>query len=326
VLSVFVRLFVASCVVAGVGAGPAAANHGPLPWVGGYGYTSAYEQKASAIATELAERTATVYCNSPEEWAVQGASRGFDPARVAGFVPRDPTSPTGTASYTHLAPSTCYYADEFAGAPQRAGQKECQTGTRTEYRTEYRSESRSQRYSVKVRKRVRVSGHLVWRTVRVWRTRIVEVQVPYQVPYQVPILGICADYLRTIDSIETLAHESQHIYGVVDEAAAECFGLQFLTVAANRLGAPAAFAYEIGRDYLPIYAAARTAAPAYWSADCYDGGRLDLWPGTAGWPYPTSTTLLSVAQFGKQLTRAASIASVPASTRAFYPSLSTADE
>ena len=56
-------------------------------------------------------------------------------------------------------------------------------------------------------------------------------------PYQVPVYGACADYLWTIDSIQTLAHESIHIFGIKDEAVTECVGMQLLTVAANRLGA-----------------------------------------------------------------------------------------
>jgi hypothetical protein len=51
-------------------------------------------------------------------------------------------------------------------------------------------------------------------------------------------------------------------------------------------GASTAFAYEIGRDYIPLYDLNREFAPDYWSAECRDGGALDLFRNVTGWPTP----------------------------------------
>jgi hypothetical protein len=43
-------------------------------------------------------------------------------------------------------------------------------------------------------------------------------------------------------SVGALAHEAQHRVGVVDEAVAECSGMQMLSEAARTLGATRAYA------------------------------------------------------------------------------------
>jgi hypothetical protein len=83
-------------------------------------------------------------------------------------------------------------------------------------------------------------------------------------------------------SVHVLAHESWHLRGFQDEATAECLALQTTADVAGRLGA----------DFLHGAAVARFALEHvyprmpddYRSADCHDGGRLDLRPSLTAWP------------------------------------------
>jgi hypothetical protein len=83
-------------------------------------------------------------------------------------------------------------------------------------------------------------------------------------------------------SVHVLAHESWHLRGFQDEATAECLALQTTADVAGRLGA----------DFLHGAAVARFALEhvyprmpeEYRSAECRDGGRLDLRPSLAAWP------------------------------------------
>jgi hypothetical protein len=90
------------------------------------------------------------------------------------------------------------------------------------------------------------------------------------------------DSLRSARALHVLAHESFHLAGVRNEAEADCFGLQRVSFAARELGADAVEAERLA-------AIARTdrafSAPAeYRSADCFDGGPLDLDPASQVWP------------------------------------------
>jgi hypothetical protein len=82
-------------------------------------------------------------------------------------------------------------------------------------------------------------------------------------------------------AVETLAHESYHLAGVRDEAVTECYGLQGMTFVARRLGATPGQA----RAYVTYAWARYPGLPFdYQTADCTDGGRLDLHPETGAWP------------------------------------------
>jgi hypothetical protein len=79
-----------------------------------------------------------------------------------------------------------------------------------------------------------------------------------------------------------LAHESSHLAGVRDEAAADCYGLQRTAVAAQDLGADRAEAERLAR--IALVERTLTAPPDYRSPECRDGGALDLDPGSSVWP------------------------------------------
>jgi len=80
----------------------------------------------------------------------------------------------------------------------------------------------------------------------------------------------------------TLAHESFHLRGFQDEGVTECYALQNTAFVAERLGVPTqaakslqAWLYKRGYPNEPT---------EYQSPQCYDGGPLDLRPGTAEFP------------------------------------------
>jgi hypothetical protein len=79
-----------------------------------------------------------------------------------------------------------------------------------------------------------------------------------------------------------LAHESFHLRGIRNEAAAECYGLQSTAFTARALGAPPAYATRLAE-----YTFWNIRPPVdygYFSPECRDGGKLDLRPRTSRWP------------------------------------------
>ena len=83
-------------------------------------------------------------------------------------------------------------------------------------------------------------------------------------------------------ALHVLAHESSHLAGVRDEAAADCYGLQRTAFVAESLGADSTEARRLAQLALAMR---RVTAPAdYRSAECHDGGALDLDPGSSVWP------------------------------------------
>ena len=86
-------------------------------------------------------------------------------------------------------------------------------------------------------------------------------------------------------ALAVVAHESYHILGYRNEAQVECYGLQSIWFVANKLGAPVAEAQAVASFYATrMYPLRRTTTPAYWSAQCRDGGRYDLRRTLARWP------------------------------------------
>ncbi len=83
-------------------------------------------------------------------------------------------------------------------------------------------------------------------------------------------------------ALHVLAHESSHLAGVRDEAAADCFGLQRTAVAAEELGADPAEGKRLAR--IALAERAVTAPSDYRSAECRDGGALDLDLISSTWP------------------------------------------
>jgi hypothetical protein len=94
--------------------------------------------------------------------------------------------------------------------------------------------------------------------------------------------GCDQDTLRAVHGIVTLAHESWHLRGVVDEAQTQCYAVQTVERVARGLGVRA---WDAGLIAVRV-AADDAASPTgeYHSAECRPGGRYDLHPGTPDWP------------------------------------------
>jgi hypothetical protein len=90
------------------------------------------------------------------------------------------------------------------------------------------------------------------------------------------------DDARAARALHVLAHESSHLAGVRDEAAADCFGLQRTALVAEDLGADPAEAEQLAR--IALAERAMFAPPDYRSSECRDGGALDLDPASSVWP------------------------------------------
>lgn len=85
------------------------------------------------------------------------------------------------------------------------------------------------------------------------------------------------------NAVTTLAHEAVHLLGVEDEAVTECYAMQLTEVVAHRLGVARTYGYSLGRIvWLHDWPAQR--GTEYWTADCYNGGPLDLFPKIKAWP------------------------------------------
>lgn len=83
-------------------------------------------------------------------------------------------------------------------------------------------------------------------------------------------------------AVSALAHESFHLAGVMDEAAATCYGLQATGVVASSLGATPDYAQTL-EDYT-FWNVRPPVDGGYFSPDCRDGGRFDLDPASSRWP------------------------------------------
>ena len=96
----------------------------------------------------------------------------------------------------------------------------------------------------------------------------------------------CLDKIaNTAMALATVSHESYHLLGYRNEAKVECYGLQSIWFVASKLGATLVESQAIASFYATrMYPLRRTRTPSYWSAECRDGGTLDLRPSIAAWP------------------------------------------
>ncbi len=85
-------------------------------------------------------------------------------------------------------------------------------------------------------------------------------------------------------SVGTLAHEAQHLRGILNEAKAECFGMQSMTRVAELLGRSRDEGRYLAALYWRYDYNDERRDPAYFSDQCRNGGRLDLNPGAGEWP------------------------------------------
>jgi hypothetical protein len=94
--------------------------------------------------------------------------------------------------------------------------------------------------------------------------------------------GCDQDTLGAVSGIVTLAHESWHLRGIVEEARTQCYAVQTTEAVARALGISPADARAIGvRVALDD---ARAPRGEYHSSACRPGGAYDLRPETPDWP------------------------------------------
>ena len=91
-----------------------------------------------------------------------------------------------------------------------------------------------------------------------------------------------ADDEDTVRALNTLAHESWHLAGVRNEAAAECYAVQSIEFTAKRLGADATRARQLALAF--IVTQYERMPSSYQSEECRDGGELDLRLDSPVWP------------------------------------------
>ena len=90
------------------------------------------------------------------------------------------------------------------------------------------------------------------------------------------------DTLRAVFGIVTLAHESWHLRGVVNEAQTQCYAVQTTELVARELGVPPLEARMIALRVAVDDAASPPGE--YHSPRCRPGTELDLHPKTPDWP------------------------------------------
>jgi hypothetical protein len=250
------------------------------PWEGGLEVPSAVEQKLHDIVVSNDPNASgfEYICLSPEEWA--GVDPPEDESDIWGFVAYE-QAPT----LAWLAPQTCLGVQRLMLG--RNGAKMCQSGERPVYETQ----ARDQEYWrwVKKRKLVKTKPTRVWKTikVRVKATRVVYVQVQTGVE---PLYDVqCADWKDVLFAGQVVAHETIHMYGELNEAAAECYGLQDLAWWVYELsGRDSVFGIEAGVEYAADYAAETINDPVYGSPECRYQGALDQSPENE-WPWHPSS-------------------------------------
>ena len=88
--------------------------------------------------------------------------------------------------------------------------------------------------------------------------------------------------LDQVIAVHVLAHESEHLAGVISEVLAECNSVQTTERTALLLGATAAQARSLAEEYATdVYP---RMPDGYRSTDCRPGGSLDRHPDDPAWP------------------------------------------
>ncbi len=88
--------------------------------------------------------------------------------------------------------------------------------------------------------------------------------------------------LDQVIAVHVLAHESEHLAGIANEAQAECISMQRTAEAARLLGATADEAEQLAVTYAAqVYP---RMPDDYRSDDCKAGGSMDIRPDDTSWP------------------------------------------
>lgn len=312
----------AALTVAALGTGSASADSQvipdspELPWTDPR-HETPFERVASGIATTIAGRPVRAQCNGQRDWVDLVSSFGSDAPSVWGFVEMpavwSPESGVWLESSTHiqLGPNACEHLWRYAKAATKPTKCAAWRTVREAKRVTVRYRATVRMH---VRRRVKVRGRWVVRRVAVvrpvWKSRAETRRVTRTVPLEprpctesrepnvtlAPPAGGWTAYERYAFAMQTLAHESAHLYDFTAgrplpastgemESRAECMGMQNIARVASALGSSLDDAVSIAAWYPEwIYPARQTQTPEYWSADCRQDGPLDVSPGDGRWP------------------------------------------
>lgn len=235
-------------LIALLAAGPARGAATPQPWSGGDGRTSPFERTLTAIAGSLVGGGASIECVAPAAWKGLATRDAFDPEATWGTTPLEETAGAiRPVGRSNLAPRTCAAAATFSERPTEMGSRLCRHG-------------------------------MTWRATATAGASGARKRV------QVALVGECDGWASRLVAVHVIGHETMHLAGVVDEATADCLAVQVDAYVAMRLGAGATFARSLAREYWRLYYPEQD--PRYRSAECHDGGALDLFRDRTGWPTP----------------------------------------
>ena len=91
-----------------------------------------------------------------------------------------------------------------------------------------------------------------------------------------------ASVVKDAIALNVLAHEAWHLHGEQNEAVTECYATQTVGFVATKLGADNVQARGLAQlFYLTVYP---RMPDEYRSAECRDGGALDIRPQSPAWP------------------------------------------
>lgn len=237
-------------------------NDGSDPWGSGPMVQSPLEVVASDIASSIAGRQVEARCEGYSDWNALVAAQNVPSNERYGYVRFEwngsEFAPGGIAE---LSPNACLGLQDFAAASDKP--TKCDSARDVIVYT----------WRV-VRKRIRVHGK--WRSVR----RRVKVAKTVEQDIKVPCgqeARLSPDQQYDEYALWTLAHESIHLAGHMDEAKADCWGLQHVADVAQALGDMAddgnAIALWLYTNWYPLR---QTQAPEYWSEECKNNGALDI--------------------------------------------------
>jgi hypothetical protein len=221
--------------------------NGVPPWAGGSSRVTPFEAAAATIAGALAGRPVSVQCVDLPAWRALAERHGF-PVATWAMTPFRWDGETGRPVAEGRTVASPRACRQAAAFAAAPAERGARS-CRHGTRTERRSDRQHGQEAVRV-----------------------------------PVYGECDDWGLKLVAVHVLAHEAMHLAGVIDESEAECFAVQADAYVTRRLGATPTFARSIAREYWADYYPSQDRR--YRSAECRDGGALDLFPARAGWPTP----------------------------------------
>jgi hypothetical protein len=251
-----------------------------LPWAAP-NHDSPLEQLVNPAATQAIGQSAALHCTGDYEWGQLLAQKHL-PSTLWGYVETYGGSPLG---FAEISPQACSALQAFAQASSKP--TKCAPPTIvfvdhavTTYRTVVvRSTKNGRRTTKKVRRAIHAVETVAQQTlgppVPCFTTNGGTAMSMPQSYWK--------DYYNYAAALATIAHEPFHLTGDNDESRVNCHGMQRVSMMAQALGDTPDDAEQIAR-YVELYVIPNQSSQYWLSADCRDGGALDLNPSSSLWP------------------------------------------